>query len=533
MQTIALESGLDETKPRRLALTSLLSRVATMTATAVLVGLPWLYPHLCILGTLGWTALIVQTARQPVKAAALQGFLIGSAALSIAFHWAPFSIFETTNLSEIWARIVFGLLIGWEAIAFGLLGVASSLLYRQGKSWLWMLVPTWVVIEFWHPQVFGWAVAHTYLSVIPLIQIAAVAGTAGISAVVILACVAIAKLWLDHQTRRDWMEFLFATTIVVAIFFWGAVESNAWQQRVQSSETIDVAAVQVSPNFVGSLDKTRQLSDSVEPSADLYVWPESTLGHYHSSLSDFRDHLQVVIKSEAPNPALDPYPGNPSELLAGAKVYEDGGRDQGPYKNTALLIDRDKEICDRYVKRTLMPIGEYVPGETWFPQMRDWAAVDTELIRGTSDAPVTMKNGCKIGVLVCYEDMVAANSAATTREGAQCLISLINGSGFDDPDTLRQHLWLSQLRAVENRRAMLRCAATGITCLIHPDGQIVKQIPVEQPGVLAAVVPMETSLTIYSRFGDWFSHLATIAVAVMVLKFRTFRRSTSSTVVQS
>ena len=105
--------------------------------------------------------------------------------------------------------------------------------------------------------------------------------------------------------------------------------------------------------------------------------------------------------------------------------------------------------------------------------------------------------------------MVADNASASVREGAECLIALVNGSAFVDPDTLLQHLHLAQLRTIENRRAMIRCAATGVTCLIHPDGRIVEQLPIGNDGLLTVEVPLEQGLTFYTRYGDWFSHFAT------------------------
>jgi apolipoprotein N-acyltransferase len=102
------------------------------------------------------------------------------------------------------------------------------------------------------------------------------------------------------------------------------------------------------------------------------------------------------------------------------------------------------------------------------------------------------------------------------------LVALINGSAFTDPDTLRQHLRLAQLRAVENRRTLVRCAATGVTCVIHPDGRIAAQLPIEGDGVLQTSIPLVDDLTIYTKFGDWFAELSVIVAAAMLVPFRRF-----------
>lgn len=504
--------------------------ISINVSIGTLIGLPWLFPSLLLLGTIGWAALIVRAStRNRPKAAAGESFLIGNLALGIAFHWAPTSIFATTNLSLPLSWLIFGLLIAWESIAFGLLGYAVCHLAKRKLSLLWLAVPIWVAIEFHWPQIFGWSLAHTYLQIIPVIQIAELAGTEGVSAWVMLASLVMAQIWLLRSSRgggigAGWMaagrpalQMSVAVLILILGYAWGAQKDQQWQAKIAKAPTIKSAAVQVDPHFVDSVDRMRGLSDSVSESVDLYVWPETALGHYHTSLTDFRDENQTYLKAELPTTAIDPYPSNPAELLAGGRTYDDGGRDRGPYRNTAFLIDSSKWITGRYVKRSLMPIGEYVPGEKWIPALRDWAAIDSELIRGTSDAPLTLHGGQKVGVLVCYEDMVAENAAASALAGAECLVAMINGSRFEDSDTLIQHLRLAQLRAVENRRPLLRCAATGVTCLIHPDGRIAKEVPIGGDRVLVASVPLHRELTIFTRYGPWFSYLATCITALTLL----------------
>ncbi|MFG0263170.1 MAG: apolipoprotein N-acyltransferase, partial [Novipirellula sp. JB048] len=469
----------------------------------VVIGLPWLYPEYFVLGMFGWVALVVFASRSRRWVATCGSFLVGMISLGIAFHWAPLSIHDTTYLSATMSQGVFLSLIAWESLAFAMLGFTASWLSRplapspadaahsdpagctaRRTPGLWYLVPLWVVIEFYHPQIFGWSIAHTALSLLPIIQVAELAGTSGIAFLVMLGIVALAQLSLHHQTRRDWIEFAVAAGVLATTWLWGQASVAEWQRRTAAAEALRVAAVQVDPSNMGSVEEMRSLSASATPPVDLYIWPESALGHYHIGLEDFRDEMETIALSEAPNPAADPYPGLPTELLAGGKTYDDGGRGIGPYRNTAFLIGSDKAIRSRYVKRSLLPIGEYVPGETWLPVLRDWAALDSTLLRGTSDAPLTLQGEQRVGVLVCYEDMIAANAAATTRSGAECLVALINGSRFSDTATLQQHLWLAQLRAGDNRRPLVRFSATGVSSNLQPDCEITEPLPTQSSGVI-------------------------------------------------
>jgi apolipoprotein N-acyltransferase len=60
------------------------------------------------------------------------------------------------------------------------------------------------------------------------------------------------------------------------------------------------------------------------------------------------------------------------------------------------------------------------------------------------------------------------------------------------------------LRAVENRRCLLRCAATGETCLISPLGTIPARLPLHVEDVLVAEVPLINTRTLASRIGQAF-----------------------------
>ncbi|MCS7303894.1 MAG: hypothetical protein NZ602_02135, partial [Thermoguttaceae bacterium] len=89
--------------------------------------------------------------------------------------------------------------------------------------------------------------------------------------------------------------------------------------------------------------------------------------------------------------------------------------------------------------------------------------------------------------------------------GADVLVSLINGSAFENPLALEQHFQLSLLRAVENRRSFIRCAGTGVSAIVDPTGHIRDRLPTQTEGVLVGEVPLVEGRTIYSKIGYLFS----------------------------
>jgi len=489
----------------------------------LLIGLPWLFASSYLLGLIGYSLLIVQASRQRPGQAFVYSMSAGVIALVIAFHWAANSIFDITNLSYPLSIVVFCCLICWEAIAFGMLGWATSVLVGRGNSWIWASVPIWVAIQTCWPRIFNWETAYAYLGFPPVLQVVEFTGTSGITACVVLGSVAVSRLMLLPRSSRAIAGSVMAIILITGLCVWGEFKIRDWRRQIANAPSLNVVSVQVDPSFVESLGRMQQFSDAFAGHVDLLLWPESTLGNYHVSLDHFGDDDYTYDHAEMPNPAVNPYPNIHCDLLAGGKTYDDGGRGRGPYRNTAFLLDRKNRVTSRYVKRSLMPIGEYVPGETWLPVLREWAALGAELVRGTSDAPLTLSNGSKVGMLICYEDMVARNASSSVHEGANFLVALANGSAFKDPDTLQQRLHLAQLRTIENRRALVRCAATGVTCLIQPDGTLSDKIPIAEDGVMKVRAPLVHELTFYTRNGEWFATCST-AISLLILPGLLFRR---------
>jgi apolipoprotein N-acyltransferase len=218
-----------------------------------------------------------------------------------------------------------------------------------------------------------------------------------------------------------------------------------------------------------------------------------------------------------PRVDLQAISGVPCELLVGGKCFSPGAGEEGPFYQTAFLIRPDGAIAGRYFKRTLMPMGEYIPGQALIPGLRKMANLDEVYSSGNDCRPLELKCGARIGVLLCYEDMVAEDVRASVAQGAEVLISLCNGSAFENPLALEQQLLLSRLRAVENRRCFARCTATGVSCVIAPTGRILSRLETNDEGVLDARLPLLNELTIYNRFGHCLPLACLLTSAALVL----------------
>jgi apolipoprotein N-acyltransferase len=160
-----------------------------------------------------------------------------------------------------------------------------------------------------------------------------------------------------------------------------------------------------------------------------------------------------------------------------------------------------------------MPFGEYVLGADAVPELRGVFRLGEEFDAGRDATVLTVDGTARLGVMLCYEEVVPSTARSLVAQSATLLVTLLNGAAFPDPLTLSQQRRLAQLRAVENRRCLLRCASTGETCVVSPLGGVVAAIPVQTQAVLTATVPLLESRTLASRIGLAFPLACGVALA--------------------
>lgn len=510
-------------RPRQSAGT--LSRCGLSLVAGWLHAVGWVFPGAWYAAWPAQAALIALGAvTTPAKAFAY-GSASGAIGIAASFYWGVDALRQTFDATPAIAWTVFALLVGLEALGFGLFCAAVSYLRRGGTAWMTLVPATWVAIEHWYPRVFPWKLGYSQLECLPLLQIAELAGPTSIGFVMTAVAAAPIVLLLGYRRRaapagRRWAigcctgaGLLLGLTLI-----FGAVRARQWDAWSKQSPKLRLALVQVDPAYVGSEQKLRERSLSVHEHVDLLIWPESALGTYSDQLTHFRDPARTEDLSRQSRDYLEPAKGFACHLLAGGRLYREGAALDGPYAMTAFLIGPGHDIAGRYRKRTLLPFGEYIPGQLWFPALREWTTVRELVEAGTNPAPLTTSSGQKLGVVICYEDTLPAAGRETVAAGAEALVSLIQGTAFENPLTLVQHQRLAALRAVENRRYFVRCSSTGMTCVVAPSGKIVAQLPAQTEGTLVCDIGLVRQRTLYNFAGDWFPWTCTV-VAVFGLIF--------------
>jgi apolipoprotein N-acyltransferase len=93
-------------------------------------------------------------------------------------------------------------------------------------------------------------------------------------------------------------------------------------------------------------------------------------------------------------------------------------------------------------------------------------------------------------------------------KGANILLVMSNDGWFKDTGAHLQHLRLSQIRAIETRRSIVRAANTGISGHISQRGEIVGLLGWWEEGTLYVEVACNHRITFFSLFGDYIGRTA-------------------------
>lgn len=122
-----------------------------------------------------------------------------------------------------------------------------------------------------------------------------------------------------------------------------------------------------------------------------------------------------------------------------------------------------------------------------------------------------------IGCAVCYESVYGEYYTEYIRKGARAMTIITNDAWWGNTPGYRQHLSYASLRAIETRRAIARCANTGISAIISPDGKILQPTPWWEPAVIKSRIPLRDDITFYVSHGDIIGRLCTFLFTLLLL----------------
>jgi len=339
----------------------------------------------------------------------------------------------------------------------------------------------------------------------PMLPIARVVGSLGVSAAVAVAGAALGLLMIRRVVTA---AIVFGVVVGGAAF--GVVAPSG-----HSTSTLSVIAIQgggkqeiraSNADVAAVFQRHLDLANTVTEHVDLVVWPENVVNVTNFSGSAADAQLSALAKRLT------------TTLVVG--VVEDQG-DPSRFYNAAVVIGPDGRQIGRYDKVRRVPFGEYMPMRGLLESLAEsTVGKDTipkrDAFIGTQPNVIQSPAG-RLGMLISWEVFFGRRARSAVDDGAELLLNPTNGSSYWLTQVQTQQVASSVLRAVESGRWLVQAAPTGFSEIVDPAGNVSDQSDIGPPAIVRGIVELRDGSTIAARVGDWPA--LTVMSALLVLSW--------------
>lgn len=347
------------------------------------------------------------------------------------------------------------------------------------------------------------------------------------------------KNLIDSKHIKGNMKYGIAALVCVLLpMIISIVRYHTYQEKENPME-----AVVVQPNidpytekFVKGYDEQLDImlalsKESITPQTEYVVFPETALDS-NIWLNNIRENYMVRKIRDS---LLVDYPR--AKVIAGVDMMEYYVVHNGvpptrtakkvdekiyyDFFNAAIQIDSDGEV-EAYKKSKLVIGTEYVPFTQRFPQLEKWVIHlgGSTQSRGRQEKPSLLHSeAADVAVVICFESIYGGYVSEFVRLGGEAIFVVSNDGWWDENPIPLRHFKYSQLRAIENRRSVIRSANTGLSGFINQQGDIIEISDWWEPVSMRQQVNKNTELTFYSRHGDYVGWICAGLSAVIILLF--------------
>lgn len=469
----------------------------------------------------GWVAPLalaalfaLWAAAATVRQAAAAGFAFGLGLFGVGVSWVFISLHEFGGMPLPLAALAtagFCALLALFPAAVGALQAAAPV--RPALRFTLLSPGLWVLLEWvrsWLFTGFPWlALGYSQVPDSPLAALLPVLGVygAGLAAAALAGCAATVLLALVGRAGVGRAGALGAAILGAAVLV-GAYAASRFSFTTPAGPPLAVSLLQgnVPQEIKWRPERAREtleryLGLARQAQGRLVILPETALPVFLGNVPEgYWEQLTEAVRARG------------GDVLVGVP---ERGPGQEEYYNS--VVSRGASPAQVYRKVHLVPFGEFIPpGFGWVNSILQIPLSDFS--RGEPRQQPLRVAGERVAVNICYEDAFGEAIIRQLPE-ATLLANVTNVAWFGDSLALSQHLQMSQARALETGRTMLRTTNTGVTAVIGPDGRIRASLPKHVTGVLEATAQGYRGTTPYVQWGNSPALLLAaglIAVALLI-----------------
>ncbi len=463
---------------------------------------------------LGWFCLVpllLCLADAPLGWGIFYGTFAGVLQTMISNYWlGTFNLLTLQFVSVVTAL---------EYVPF--MAVALVIFHRSGKIGFLVFPAAWTAFDWLRSMGFlgypwGMLGASQY-AVIPMIQVASLAGVWGVTFLVTLGNSVLAfyaRAALTRMSPGRGPALVLAAALFFAVAWAGiAVVGDAVRAKGDAPRTVRLALVQQNADprkddYRAVFDTLRRLTDgSLSSRPDLVVWSETAF-------------VPNIRRWSAEDPKTQPLAALVQEFLAYQKgigtwlvtgnddyslVTRHGTQERLDF-NGSVLFSPGGERVETYHKIHLVPFTEYFPYKRQLPGIYALLQSFDAYLWEPGDRRVVFRHPrFTYATPICFEDVFPDDVRRFVIEGSDVILNLSNDYWSLTEAEGMQHAANAIFRAIENGRPLVRASASGLTCMVDPHGRIAARGPFFAESLLVVDVPLAAGpATLYTRWGDWF-----------------------------
>lgn len=459
------------------------------------------------LSFLAWISLIpllfVLSKKTPKQSFVL-GLIAGLSFNAILIYWIPDVPAHYGNLSVGMSLIIYLIFVLYLSLFWAFFSFCFAKIRTAYPKRIFLLVPfLWIGFEYILTHLltgFPWGLlGYSQYENLWFLQLASVTGIYGLSFVLML----FQSLFVYSMIRRRKAPFFVALAIVFIIHLWG------WLSMKNTLPMENAFAASVIQGNVSSEINWEQISDQQKRNlfqqhldlsfnayannSNLIIWPEFTIPLCFSCpygiYPEFKERLLAFVEETGSTLLL----GTTETAVSQQNIL---------YYNTALCLSPKKSMS-LYYKMHLVPFGEYTPYKNVFFFIEKMTHAIGDVTPG-SEHLLHEYEGKKFGSPICYEIIFPNLVRKFVKKGADFLVTITNDGWYGKSSAPYQHFAIAVVRAVENRRYLLRAATTGVSGIVDPYGRILARSEMmTQTSLTEMIVPLEKQ-SLYTRWGDVF-----------------------------
>ena len=294
-------------------------------------------------------------------------------------------------------------------------------------------------------------------------------------------------------------NYLFAGLIFLVIFL--PYQNN---QSETFEESLNLSIIQPSLN---PFDKYKPGSDAniedvlmnltnKNKTEDLIIWPESPLPYLSSN-----PKMEKLIARIEEGP----------EVLSGSWTYNNNS-----LYNSMTILGTDQT----YLKRHLVPFGEYVPFENILRGLIDFFNMPmSSLSEGNPNQDLLEFKDFRILGMICFDIAFPLSYIQEIRQ-SDFIVNISNDAWFGSSYGPYQHLQIVRARALESNKWIARGTSDGISTIVDNKGTIVDILSKGKRGFLNGKIYKTSESSFFYSYGFLLAPILSIIVLISVLVLR-------------